>query len=151
MNADGSTNVIPEQVTVAGTLRTRDEHWRARAKERIREIIEGVCTAHRVRAEIDIRNGFPAVINDSDTTRTVREVAGNMVGQENIVDLDLRMTAEDFGFYTQRFPAVFYRLGVGFPGKEPGRLHTPDFTANEVALPYGIELMVRSALRFLER
>ena len=149
--ADGATNVIPPQVTVAGTLRTMDEDWRKRAKQRIREIIEGVCLAHGVTAEIDIKDGFPAVVNDPDTTRTVRSVAEEFVGEENVIDLDIRMTAEDFGFYTQRFPAVFYRLGVGFPDKEAGRLHSSTFVANEEAISHGIELMVRSAFRFLEK
>jgi len=148
--ADGATNVIPAQVTVAGTLRTMDENWRKRAKQRIREVIEGICMAHNVTAEIDIKDGFPAVVNDVETTRAVRALAEEFVGCEHVIDLDTRMTAEDFGFYTQRFPAVFYRLGVAFPGKEPGRLHASTFVANEEAIAYGMELMVRGALRFME-
>ena len=149
--ADGATNVIPSQVTVAGTLRTMDEAWRHKAKQRIREVIEGLCLAHNVTAEIDIKDGFPAVVNDITTTRTVRAVAEEFVGKGNVIDLDIRMTAEDFGFYTQRFPAVFYRLGVGFPEKEPGRLHTSTFVANEDAIAHGIELMVNSTLTFLAK
>ena len=148
--ADGATNVIPSRVTVAGTLRTMDEAWRHRAKQRIREVIEGLCMAHNVTAEIDIKDGFPAVVNDIETTRVVRAVAEELVGRENTVDLELRMTAEDFGFYTQRFPSVFYRLGVGFPAREPLYLHTSTFVANEEAIVYGIELMVRGAMGFLE-
>ncbi|MDR0954524.1 MAG: amidohydrolase [Rikenellaceae bacterium] len=148
--ADGATNVIPAQVTVAGTLRTMDEAWRTRAKERIAEVIRGVCQAHGVTAEIDIKNGFPAVINDIETTRTMRAVAEEMVGAENVLELPMRMTAEDFGFYTQRFPSVFYRLGVAFADERaPGRLHSSTFAPNEEAIGYGIELMAYGALKFL--
>jgi hippurate hydrolase len=147
--ADGATNVIPAQVTVAGTLRTMDEAWRTRAKERIAEVIRGVCQAHGVTAEIDIKNGFPAVINDIETTRTLRAVAEEMVGAENVLELPMRMTAEDFGFYTQRFPSVFYRLGVAFTDERaPGRLHSSTFAPNEEAIAYGIELMARGALSY---
>ena len=149
--ADGATNVIPAQVHVSGTLRTMDEAWRAKAKQRIREVIDGVCAAYGVTAEIDIRNGFPAVVNDPATTRIVRSVAEELVGKENTLDLDIRMTAEDFGFYTQRFPSVFYRLGVAFPGEKPHRLHTSTFVANEEAIAYGVALMVKGSMRFLER
>ena len=150
--ADGATNVIPERVSVSGTLRTLDETWRNRAKQRIREVIEGVCLAHGVRAEIDIKGGFPAVVNDSETTRVVRAAAAELVGQENTTDLDVRMTAEDFGFYTQQFPSVYYRLGVGFDdGREQERLHSSTFAVNEEAIACGIELMVGGAIKFLDQ
>jgi len=150
--ADGATNVIPSEVVVAGTLRTMDEPWRKRAKERIHEIVAGVCMAHNVFAEIDVKDGFPAVVNDAGITRIVRGAAEEFVGREQVIDLDIRMTAEDFGFYTQLFPAVFYRLGVDFTdGRSAGRLHTSTFTVNEEAIPYGIECMVRAALRFLQK
>jgi hippurate hydrolase len=147
--ADGATNVIPAQVTAAGTLRTMDDAWRTQAKRRIREVIEGICQAHGTTAEIDVKEGFPAVINDPATTRTMRAVAETFVGPERVVELQPRMTAEDFGFYTQRFPSVFYRLGIGFAGQEPGRLHSSTFVVNEEAIACGIELMVRGTLRFL--
>lgn len=148
--ADGATNVIPSRVVVAGTLRTMNEAWRMRAKQRIKEVIHGICSAYGVTAEIDIKDGFPMVINHPGLTGALRQTAEELVGPEQIEELALRMTAEDFGFYTQRFPAVFYRLGTGFPGQTPGRLHSSTFVANEAAIPHGIALMVAGALRFLQ-
>ena len=148
--ADGATNIIPSEVVIAGTLRTMDEEIRKAAKQRINEIINGTCLAYGVTAEINIIDGFPYVVNDPETTNAVRDTAEKLVGKENIIDLGIRMTAEDFGFYSQRYPSVFYRLGVGFPdGRTRGGLHTSTFIANEEAVKYGMALMVSAAYRFL--
>ncbi len=149
--ADGATNVIPSEVTLAGTLRTMNEEWRQEAKKRIGQIVEGVGSAYGVRTETDVKDGFPNVVNDPSTTRRARAAARELVGEENIVDLDIRMTAEDFGYYTQRYPAVFYRLGAGFPdGRTPGRLHTADLVIDEECLLYGTAMMAACALGFLK-
>ena len=150
VTSDRAINVLPARVSVAGTLRTMDESWRAAAKQRITEVVDGVCSAYGVTAEIDAKDGFPMVVNDPGTTGTMRLVAEELVGKDHVVDLEMRMTAEDFGFYTQRFPAVFYRLGVGFSHREADRLHSSTFIANEEAISHGIALMVAGAFRFLK-
>ncbi len=148
--ADGATNVIPAEVYLAGTLRMMSEQWRAKAKKRIREIAEGVAAAYGVTAEVDIRDGYPNVVNDAEVTERVKRVAEVLVGRERVSELGLRMTAEDFGFYTQRFRSVFYRLGVGFPdGRKTGGLHTSTFVADEEAMVHGIALMTGAALECL--
>lgn len=149
--ADGATNVIPPEVRLEGTFRTLDEAWRGRAKERIREVVKGVCLAHGVEADLDIVDGYPCVTNDPQVTDRVRQAVTPLAGPGNIVELDRRMTSEDFGFYTRRYPSVMYRLGVGRrDGGETGALHTPFFRPDEEALRYGAVSLALSALAFLE-
>ena len=79
--ANGTTNVIPPVVQVAGTLRTMDERWRARAKRRIHEIAAGVAAAHCVTAEVKIPEGYPCVVNDPALTVRARSIAAKLWGK----------------------------------------------------------------------
>lgn len=146
----GATNVIPEQVYMAGTLRTMDEPWRARVKERIKEIVYGVCDAYKATAEINIIDGYPFLVNDERVTELCRQCAVDYLGAENVEDLPLRMTAEDFAYVSQQVPSCFYRLGTG--NKEKGitaGVHTPTFDIDEKALELSTGLMAWMAIRNL--
>lgn len=150
--ANGATNVIPDQVYMEGTFRTMDENWRARAHERIKEIVYSVCSMYGAAAELEIRKGYPVLKNDEALTIHARKSAEEYLGQENIVDLDLWMAAEDFAFYSHQLPACFYRLGTG--NKEKGitsSVHTPTFNIDENALPIGAGLMAWMAVSYLEQ
>lgn len=149
--ADGATNVIPSEVFLEGTLRTMDETWRARALQRIHEIARGVGEAHGVQIEVNVApGGYPCVVNDPVVSARTREVFAALWGDDHITELPLRMTAEDFGSYTQRYPSVFYRLGVGYTdGRDAGGLHTPDFCPNEEALEIGVATLSALALHEL--
>lgn len=146
----GATNVIPEHVYMAGTLRTMDEQWRARVKERIKEIIHGICEAYKGVSEISIIDGYPFLVNDESVTELCRECAVDYLGVENVEDLPLRMTAEDFAYVSQQVPSCFYRLGTG--NKEKGisaGVHTPTFDIDEKALEISTGLMAWMAVRNL--
>lgn len=147
--ADGATNVIPSEVFMEGTLRTMDERWRAQALQRVREIAQGVGLAHGVRAEVDVApGGYPCVVNDPALSARTRAVFTELWGADRVTELPLRMTAEDFGSYTQHYPSVFYRLGVGYAdGREAGGLHTPGFDPNEDALEVGVATLAALALQ----
>ena len=149
--ANGATNVIPPVVQVAGTLRTMDERWRAQAKRRIHEIAAGVAAAHCVTAEVKIPEGYPCVVNDPALTVRARSIAAKLWGKEHVEELDLRMTAEDFGTYTERYPSLFFRLGTARKNGEcGGALHTATFNPDEQALDYGVVTMAVFALEFLQ-
>jgi amidohydrolase len=146
----GATNVIPESVYMAGTLRTMDEQWRLRVKERIKEIIHGVCKAYNATADINIIDGYPFLVNDAHVTELCRQCAVDYLGAENVEDLPLRMTAEDFAYVSQHVPSCFYRLGTG--NKEKGitsGVHTPTFDIDEKALELSTGLMAWMAVRNL--
>ncbi|HLP06432.1 MAG TPA: M20/M25/M40 family metallo-hydrolase, partial [Paludibacter sp.] len=137
-------------VQLSGTFRTVDEKWRAEAKNHIRRIINDTCSAHGCTAEIEIPDGYPSVVNHAGITRKAREFATEWVGVENITDLEMRMTSEDFGFFSQKYPCSFYRFGVkGGSNPDTGGLHTATFRIDEKALATGMGGMAWLAWKFL--
>lgn len=144
----GATNVIPDVVNLEGTFRTMDEKWRAQAHEKMREIAGKVAAEMGGSCEFRIEKGYPFLINDEETTSRTRKAAEEYLGKENVEDLDLRMAAEDFAWYSQQVPGCFFRLGTG--NKERGitsGVHTSTFDIDERALEVGAGLMAWIALR----
>jgi amidohydrolase len=149
--ANGATNVIPDTVELQGTFRTLDENWRIKAHEIIHRIIQETAHASGVKAEIDIRKGYPALVNDEEFTLQCIAEAENYLGKENVHPLEIRMTAEDFAWFAQEYPVCFYRLGTsGDNGSHRTGVHTSTFDIDERALETGIGLMAWLALKELE-
>ena len=148
--ADGSTNVIPHEVLLSGTFRTIDEKWRPEAKNHIRRIVNETCAAYGCTAEIDIPDGYPCVINNEEITSKAREFATEWIGADNIRTLEMRMTSEDFGFFSQKYPCTFYRFGVkGETNANTGGLHSSSFQIDEKALEIGMGGMAWLAWKFI--
>ena len=144
----GATNVIPESVYLAGTFRTMDEDWRKEVKTKITDIINSVCAKYNTKADINIIDGYPFLTNDVETTKHCKQAAIEYLGKENVEDLPLRMTAEDFAYITQQVPSCFYRLGTG--NKEKGissGVHTSTFDIDEKALEIASGLMAWMVLK----
>ncbi len=141
IEAKGATNIIPDTVSIAGTLRTMDEEWRAQIKKHIERITSSTAETFSCRAEVDIKDGYPMVFNNEQLTQSAANLASEYLGNENVEHMDIRMTAEDFGYYTHRFPSTFYRFGVKQDKGETGALHTPIFNLNEQALETSAGLM----------
>ncbi|NJB84726.1 amidohydrolase [Lewinella marina] len=144
-SAGGATNVIPNAVHLEGTLRTLDEDWRRELHQRLRRTAEGIASALGARAELEIRHGYPLLKNDEPLTHWARDAARELLGADRVVDLPIRMTGEDFAFYTHHLPACFYRLGVG----SPSPVHTDTFDVDEDCLTTGSALMAWLAFRRL--
>ena len=138
----GATNVIPESVYLAGTFRTMDEVWRNEVKEKIKQISNAICQTYKVKADVNIIDGYPFLINDVEVTNHCKQAAIEYLGKENVEDLPLRMTAEDFAYITQQVPSCFYRLGTGnkIKGITSG-VHTSTFDIDEQALEISCGLM----------
>lgn len=149
--ANGATNVIPEKVTMEGTFRTMDETWRARAHGLIIQITRHIAEAHGATADIEVMKGYPFLKNDEALTINCKEAAQGYLGEDLVHDLPIRMTAEDFAYYSQKVPACFYRLGTSSPdGKRfKDSVHTPRFDIDENALKVGSGLMAHLALKNL--
>lgn len=146
--AEGRTNIIPDVVKIDGTFRTFSEEWRAKAHQKITAIAQGIASGMGATCEVFIDKGYPFLVNDADTTHKTRELAIDFLGKENVVELDQRMTAEDFAYYSHIIPACFYRLGVKDPSwKEVRNLHTSTFDADERSIETGMGLMAFLALR----
>ena len=143
----GATNVIPETVHMEGTLRAMDERWRSETHQRIKTLVDHICTASGATCETKIVTGYPSLINDDKVTAICREAAVQYLGEDKVHELPLRMTSEDFAFYTQLAPASFYRLGTGWEDPERNYpVHSNRFDINEDALETGMGLMAFIAL-----
>jgi amidohydrolase len=143
----GATNVVPSEVKLEGTFRTMDEPWRAKAHARMQQICRSVAESQGGTAELEIRNGYPYLENDHDLTVRFRQSAIDYLGADNVVNLPIRMTGEDFAYYSQIMPACFYRLGTGNVRKGiTSPLHTPTFNVDEECLRVGMGVMAYAAL-----
>ncbi|TAJ14147.1 amidohydrolase [Marinilabiliaceae bacterium JC017] len=148
--ANGATNVIPEKVEIAGTLRTMDEKYRVIIKEKIRKIAQMTAESMDAECEVDIKDGYPVVFNDVEVTRRAKQAAAEYLGDGQVEEMDIRMTAEDFGYYSLKYPTTFYRFGVQQDGGVVGQLHTPGFILNEAALETAFGTLAWLAIRSLE-
>lgn len=149
--ANGATNIVPDQVSVEGTLRTFNEEWRMELHRLIDKTAREVINGSGVKLEIEIRKGSPPLVNDRQLTENIRQHAIEFLGKENVIEVDQRMGAEDFAWYSQVMPACFYRLGTGNrsdPNTTTG-LHRSEFDIDESALEIGAGLMAWAAVREL--
>jgi amidohydrolase len=150
VHANGATNVIPNEVKVQGTFRTMDEEWRKEAHIIMKKMAEEMASAMGASCDFRVDVGYPFVYNDEAVTAFAQNAAKDYLGEENVVDLEMRMTGEDFSFYTQHMPGCFYRLGVGNISKGlTSGLHTPTFNVDEKCLEIGTGLMAYIAYRQL--
>lgn len=140
--ANGATNVIPDTVQLEGTFRTFDEQWRIEAHAKMKQLAGMLAESMGGSCDFEVRNGYPVLVNDAAATRLASQFAGEYLGNEKVTELDLRMTAEDFAYFTQKYPAVFFRLGVRNKVKNiVSALHTAGFNIDEDALRTGMGTM----------
>ncbi len=142
INAGATTNVIPNEVKMMGTFRAMDEEWRFKAHELIKKL--SVDLVHSMGGEIDLHIdvGYPCVMNDISLNNAARAKAEEYLGKENVSETELRMGAEDFGYYAQQVPACFYRLGTMNAAKGiTAGVHTATFNIDESAIEVGMGMM----------
>jgi amidohydrolase len=150
--ANGRTNIIPDQVIIEGTFRTYNEEWRADAHEKIRTISSTLAKSMGGSCEVFIDRGYPFLVNDIETTRHAFKDAQEYLGKDNVVEVDLRMTAEDFAYFSQQLPGCFYRLGTRNEALDcTANLHTANFDIDEAALETGMGFMAWLAYKELKR
>jgi amidohydrolase len=147
----GATNIIPDEVNIAGTFRAMNEEWREVALVKIKKMAESIAEGMGGTCKVEISKGYPYLENNPTLTRRIRQAAEDYVGKENIVDLDISLGAEDFAFYSQVVPSSFYRLGTRNDSKGiTSYVHTPTFDIDEDALKLGPGLMAWLAIKELE-
>lgn len=147
--ANGATNVIPGEVYMEGTFRTMDENWRAKAHGKMIKLAKGLMEGMGCECDFRIEKGYPVLVNHEETTMQAAQLAREFLGAGKVVDLDIRMTAEDFAYFTQLYPCAFYRLGVNKKGETSAPLHSSHFDVDEQAVKTGIGLMAWMAASFL--
>lgn len=147
----GATNIIPEEVKLEGTFRTLNEEWRGRAHEIIDRTVKGIAEAGGGTAEVRIVKGYPYLENEEKLTGFARKAAQELWGADKVEDLGVRMTAEDFAWYSHEVPACFFRLGVRNEAKGIiHSVHTARFDIDEEALKVGAATMAWLAYRRLQ-
>lgn len=137
-----TTNVIPSEVKLMGTFRAMDETWRKKAHGLITKQVKGIAEAMGAEADVLIDVGYPTVDNDPAFTEQAWQLAKEYVSPDDVSETELRMGAEDFGYYTQHIPGCFFRLGVR--NEAAGivhNVHTPFFNIDERAIETGIGMM----------
>lgn len=138
----GATNVIPSKAVLKGTFRTMDEAWRKEALELIVKQSKAIVEGNGAQLEIEISKGYPFLENDEKLTEELKQKAIDLLGSDKVVDLPIRLAAEDFSFYAQEVPACFYRIGVR--NEENGitfGVHHPRFDIDANALKVGMQMM----------
>jgi amidohydrolase len=153
ISAGTKNNIIPDEVHIEGSLRYLFEPTeKENPAKRLAEIVERVCSTHRCSYEFDINTENSVVINSPAMVQLARETALEILPSEADL-LDHRsMAGEDFAAYAQRVPAAFVFLGTGNAEKKTDfPHHSPYFNVDEDTMPTGVELFVRTALRFFDR
>jgi amidohydrolase len=147
--AEGRTNIIPSKVYLECIIRTFDNDWRKQAHKLIHRISEETAQAFGATADVFIDHGYPYLYNNPTLTKATRNLAQEYLGEENVLDIDMRMTAEDFAYFAHKIPACYFRLGTKKEGCEITNLHTSNFDIDENSMQDAIGLMTYLAIKNL--
>lgn len=142
----GATNVIPSTAKLKGTFRTMNEEWREQALQLIEKHITTIASRYGATVDLEISKGYPFLYNDEGVTRKLFEKAIDYLGQDKVEELPIRLTSEDFSYYSQEVPVCFFRIGVR--NEDKGIIygvHHPRFNIDSDALRVGMELMSLAA------
>jgi amidohydrolase len=146
--AGRAPNVIPDHAEIEGTLRAFSHEVRQALRTRLREVLEGAAAAHGARVELELREGYPPVINDAAAVERVREVARDVVGESKLHEPPAIAASEDFSYYLEKLPGAFVFVGAGNEARGiTAAHHSPRFDIDEDALPVGTRLLAELALR----
>jgi amidohydrolase len=147
ISGEGRTNIIPDTVTLEGTVRTYDEAWRAEIHRRIEQISTAIATGMGGSCEMKVSDGYPFLYNDPVFTGQLQRLATEYLGQEHVKSLEQRMTAEDFAYFAREVPSCLFRLGIA--NERIGirsNLHTSTFDIDETAMKTGMGMMAWMAV-----
>jgi amidohydrolase len=141
LRAGEAFNIIPQEVTLIGTIRTLSETVRSQTHARMRTITEGTATLFGASARITFEGDVPVTVNDAQKTKFIQGVAREIVGEGNVKEMRPIMGAEDFSHMLRKRPGAFIMLGNGIG---PG-LHNPGYNFNDAAIPLGVSYWIRLA------
>ncbi len=152
IHVGNASNVIPSDVNVKGTLRSLTMDGLKELQKRVKEIAEGIAQTHGCEAIVEyVGNDYPPTVNDSDMWKFAKKIGIELLGNENVSDLDAVMGGEDFAYYTEKVKGCFVVLGMNNPDIDATySVHHPMFKADEDALHIGTALHTIFALKSLE-
>ncbi len=152
ISGEGRTNIIPDKVSIEGTVRTYNEIWRKSIHEKITLMTSSIAKGMGGSCEVRIAHGYPFLDNDVQLTTNIREWSIEYLGEKNVLELDARMTSEDFSYFANELPSCLYRLGIR--NEEKGivsNIHTSTFDVDESCLQTGMGLMAWIAIKRLNQ
>jgi amidohydrolase len=143
----GSTNIIPSKAHLKGTFRTMNEEWRNEALSLIEKQIRLLVESQGATMDLEISKGYPYLENNPEITSKMRSKAIDFIGAEKVEGLPIRLTSEDFSYYSHEVPVCFFRLGVRNESKGiVYGVHHPKFNIDDRALKTGVEMMCLAVL-----
>ena len=143
-------NVVAETCEMEGTCRNLNPEVRDAIAQRMESIVKGIAEGMGAESEFTYIRGYSPLVNDGAMAELVAAVGTELLGEENVIWLEhAGMGGEDFSFYAEQVPGIFYRLGCGKAGTPHYPLHNPNFVPDESSLKVGMSVMVASALRYL--
>ncbi|TMP41279.1 amidohydrolase [Pseudoalteromonas citrea] len=152
VNGGIRSNIIPDHVELVGTIRSFDQDMRADIKKRLTSTASYVAQSAGATAHTHINHGYPVTINNPDLTKKMLPTLQNVVGNNNVIEMDLITGAEDFSYYALKTAGLFFFLGITPKEQDPATSpsnHSPHFYIDEQALPIGVESLTNLALNYL--
>ncbi|MBT4482847.1 MAG: amidohydrolase [Candidatus Latescibacteria bacterium] len=148
IHGGSAVNVIPDEVTMTGTIRCLDRDTRCKIPVLMDRMAVETARASGGNATFTITDGYPPTINEERATAFARDVLCEILGMENVIEITQPvMGGEDFAYYLEKISGSFIRLGIG----DRPALHNSSFDFNDDAIPFGIRMMTGIALNFLAK
>jgi amidohydrolase len=148
------TNIIPDEVTMKGTMRTFDPEMRKRLHERVKRTATEIAAAAGATADVQIEPGNIVTYNDPSLTERMLPSLKRVAGDKFDSNTPALTVSEDFADYQQKVPGVFFFLGVAPKGSDPATVpqnHSPRFFVDESALVVGVRALASVAVDYLAR
>jgi amidohydrolase len=148
------SNIIPEKVEMVGTIRTLDAAMQDQVHALIKRIAENTAESLGAKAEVDIKRGYPVTYNNPALTAWAAPILQRATGRDKARVMYAKTGAEDFSFFAQKVPGLFFFVGGMAPGADPKTTadhHTPDFIIDESGMITGVKAMLNLTLEYMNR
>ena len=152
INAGIRSNIIPERAKLIGTIRTLGYDMQKFINDRMKEMVPAIGKVHRAEATIEISKGLPITYNHIELTAKMLPTLQRIAGAENVVKISAITGAEDFSFYQQKIPGLYFFLGgksLDIKTEDASGHHTPDFVIDESGFVLGVKSMTALTLDYL--
>jgi hippurate hydrolase len=156
IHAGEATNVVPDDCVLQGTVRTFTTEVLDLVERRMRQIAESTCAAFEASCEFEFKRNYPPTVNHEAETEFARQLLGEVVGPENVLEFEPTMGSEDFSYFLQQKPGCYFLIGngdgthrEGGHGLGPCMLHNPSYDFNDELIPLGATAWVRLAEKWL--
>ena len=143
-------NIIPESAEMIGTVRTLDSEMRLQIMKRMNEMATDIAKAYGGSATIEWQNNTVVTNNDPELTMQILPSIQKVAGEENVQIMKATTGGEDFSYFQEKVPGVYFFLGGMTPGnKESFPHHTPDFKIDDRSMLLGVKAFTQITLDYL--